>query len=187
MRNWPQLARQRDVKQTLHTLRHIERGKMPPGSYLLQYLQEQIVHNLEVDDFHLVESKARRMIAAVPERMEGHFALGLACLEKNRYSEALVAFQAAQLRDTDYEPALYNIGHTYLKLDQPELAISWLERALRRDPKNLATMHQLGVACQHCRRRACQSVPCAAGRGRGARRTCLRAGMFLLFPLDSYT
>ena len=152
-RNWPQLASQWEVKQTLRTLRHIERGKIPPGSYLLEHLQEQIVHNLEVDDFHLVEKKARRMIAAAQERSEGYFALGLASLEQNRYPEALEAFQAAQLRDPNYEPALYNIGQTYLKLDQPELAISWLERALIREPKNLATMHQLGVACERLGRR----------------------------------
>ena len=151
--NWPKLARQRDVKQTMRTLRDIERGKIPPGSYLLEHLQDQIVDNLEVDDFHLVESKARRMISAVPERSEGHFALGLAYLEKNLYPEALDAFQAAQIRDPNYEPTLYNIGHTYLKLEQPELAISWLERALHLNPKNLATMHQLGVACEHLGRR----------------------------------
>jgi tetratricopeptide (TPR) repeat protein len=153
-RNWPQLARQREVKKTLHMLHQIERGEIPPGSYLLENLQEQIFHNLEVDDFHLVESKARRMIAALPERPEGHFALGLACLEQDRYLEALEAFQAAQLRDPNFEPVLYNIGHTYLKLDQPEPAISWLERALRRDPKNVNTMHQLGVACQRLGRSA---------------------------------
>jgi len=78
-RNWPQLARQRKVKQALRMLHQIECGEIPPGSYLLEHLQEQIFHNLEVDDFHLVESKARRMIAALPERPEGHFALGLAC------------------------------------------------------------------------------------------------------------
>ena len=151
--NWPQLARQREIKQTLRTLRDIDQGKMPPGSYLLQHLQEQIVYNFEVDDFHLAESKAQRMIAAVPERSEGFFALGFACLEMNRYSEALEAFQAAQIRDPDYEPTLYNIGHTYLKSNQAEQAVSWLEHALRREPKNLATMHQLGVACEQLGRR----------------------------------
>ena len=134
-------------------LQQIECGEIPPGSYLLEHLQEQILHNLEVDDFHLVESKALRMIAAIPERPEGHFALGLACLGENRYLEALDGFRAAQLRDPNYEPVLYNIGHTYLQLDQPELAISWLERALRSEPKNPATMHQLGIACERLGRR----------------------------------
>ena len=53
------VARQRKVKQALRMLHQIECGEIPPGSYLLEHLQEQIFHNLEVDDFHLVESKAR--------------------------------------------------------------------------------------------------------------------------------
>jgi len=140
MRNWPDLARQREVQHTLRKLRRIESGKLPPGTYLL-------------DDFHLVENKARRMIALVPDRVEGHFALGLACLELDRYPEALEAFQTALLRDPDYGATLYNIGQTYLKLNQPEIALSWLERAQRREPKDLATLHQLGVACERLKQR----------------------------------
>jgi tetratricopeptide (TPR) repeat protein len=153
MRNWPDLARQREVQFTLRKLRRIESGKLPPGTYLLEHLQEQISYNLEVADFHLVENKARRMIALVPDRGEGHFALGLACLELGCYLEALEAFQAALLREPDYGATLYNIGQTYLKLNQPEIALSWLERAQRREPKDLATMHQLGVACERLKQR----------------------------------
>lgn len=152
-RNWPNLSHQRKVQLTLRKLRRIESGKLPPGTYLLEHLQEQISYNLEVADFHLVENKARRMIALVPDRGEGHFALGLACLELGRYPEALEAFQAALLRDPDYEATLYNIGQTYLKMNQPEIALSWLERAQRRKPKDLATMHQLGVACERLKQR----------------------------------
>lgn len=152
-RRQPEQARQREVKQTLRTLRRIEHGEIPPGSYLLGHLQEQIKYNLEVDDFHLIERKARRMIAAVPERPEGHFALGVACLEQDRCPEALEAFQTVHLQDPNYEPTIYNIGHTYLRMDQPEKALPWLDRALRREPQKLATMHQLGVACERLGRR----------------------------------
>jgi len=153
MHNWPDLARQREIQLTLRKLRRIESGKLPPGTYQLEHLQEQISYNLEVDDFHLVENKARRIIALVLDRMEGHFALGLACLELGRYPEALEAFQAALLRDPDDEETLYNIGQTYLKLYQPEIALSWLERAQRRKPKDLAVLHQLGVACEAMKQR----------------------------------
>jgi len=69
MRRWPQLARQREVQHTLRKLRRIESGKLAPGSYLLEILQEQIVYNVEANDFHLVETKSRRMIALVPDRL----------------------------------------------------------------------------------------------------------------------
>ncbi|MBA4379667.1 MAG: hypothetical protein C0393_03095 [Anaerolinea sp.] len=152
-RRHPEQARQREVKQTLRTLRRIECGEIPPGSFLLGHLQEQIKHNLEVDDFHLIERKARQMIAAVPERPEGHFALGVACLEQDRYPKALDAFLTAHLHDPNYEPTIYNIGHTCLKMERPAEAFVWLERALRRNPKNLAALHQLGVACERMGRR----------------------------------
>jgi tetratricopeptide (TPR) repeat protein len=50
-------------------------------------------------------------------------------------------------------PTLYDIGHVYLKLNEPAQAIPWLERALIGDPKHLAALHQLGVACEQLGRR----------------------------------
>jgi tetratricopeptide (TPR) repeat protein len=78
-------------------------------------------------------------MAANPDRPEGHFALGVACVEQGRDEEALDAFLVAHARDPDYEPTLYNIGYTYLRLDEAEQAVPWLERALRREPKKPAT------------------------------------------------
>jgi tetratricopeptide (TPR) repeat protein len=152
-RRWPKLARQRETRQTLRQLRRAQRGKISPGTYLVDYLQEQIGHDLELGDFHLVERKAHRMIAADPDRPEGHFALGVACVESKRYPEALEAFRDAHARDPNYAPTLYNIGHTYLKKGEPEQAIPWLERAMRRDPQYLAALHQLGLACEQLGRR----------------------------------
>ena len=152
-RRWPKLARRRETRKAIRQLRRAQRGKIPAGTYLVDHLQEQISHDMELGDFHLVERKARRMIAAGPDRPEGHFALGVACVEQGRYQEALEAFQAAHSRDPDYEPTLYNIGHTYLQLGESEQAIHWLERALRREPKHLAALHQLGLACERLGRR----------------------------------
>lgn len=83
-------------------------------------------------DFHLVERKARRMMAANPRRPEGHFALSVACVEQGRYQEALDALLSAHACDADYVPTLHNIGHTYLQLGEPEQSILWLERAAYR-------------------------------------------------------
>ena len=152
-RRWPKLARQRETRKAIRQLRRAQRGEIPAGSYLVDHLQEQVSDDVELGDFHLVERKARRMIAADPDRPEGHFALGVACVEQGRYQEALEAFQAAHSRDPKHAPTLYNIGHTYLQLGEPEQAIPWLERALRRDPKYLAALHQLGVACERLGRR----------------------------------
>jgi len=152
-RRWPRQARQLEIRETIRQLRRAQRGKVPPGDYLADHLQEQVNHDVELGDFHLVEAKARRMMVANPDRPEGHFALGIACVEQDRYEEALDAFRVAHARDPNYEPTLYNIGYVYLQLDEPEQAIPWLERALRREPKKLATLHQLGVACERLGRR----------------------------------
>ena len=152
-RRWPRQARQRETRETLRQLRRIQRGKAPPGDYVVGHLQEQITHNVELGDWDIVERKARRMIAANPDRSEGHFALGVACVEQDRYAEGLDAFLKAHDRDPDHEPTLYNVGHAYLQLDEPEQAIPWLERALRQEPEHLSAMHQLGVACERLGRR----------------------------------
>ena len=147
-RRWPREARAYQTRDAIQELRQIARGKLLPGDYLVDHLEEQIKHNVELGDFHLVERKSRRMIAANPARSEGYFALGVACLEQGRYEEALEAFLAAQERDPRHVPTLYDIGHTYLKMEDPEQAIPWLTRAHAGDPKHLAALYQLGVACQ---------------------------------------
>jgi tetratricopeptide (TPR) repeat protein len=152
-RQWPRQARQHQARKTLHQLRRIQRGEIPAGTYLVGHLQEQVGHSVELRDWHLVEYKARRMITADPDRPEGHFALGVACIEQHRYTEALEASQAAHTRDPKYEPTIYNIGHTYLQLGEPQQAIPWLERALHHEPNKLATLHQLGLACEQLGRR----------------------------------
>lgn len=152
-RRWPQQARSWKVQESIRQLRRAQQGKIPPGTYRLEYLQEQIIHSTALGDFEGVEQKARQMIAADPNRPEGHFALGLACLKQDRCQEALAAFLTSHTRDAKYEPTLYNIGHTYLQLDEPAQAITWLERAQRRAPKHSETLHQLGVACERLGRR----------------------------------
>lgn len=152
-RRWPEQARRREIKKTLRQLRRAQQGEIAPGTYLVDHLQEQISHNVEMGDFHLVERKARRIIAADPDRPEGHFALGMACMEQDRHQEALDAFLAAHARDPDYAPTLHNIGHLYLELGEPEEAIPWLERSLSQAPQHVATLHQLGVACERLGRR----------------------------------
>ncbi len=153
VRRWPKQARRFETRKTIRQLRRAQRGKISGGAYLVDHLQEQVSHNVDMGDFHLVERKARRMIAAEPNRPEGHFALGVACVERGRYPEALEAFLAAHAHDPGYAPTLYNIGHTYLQLDEPEQAIAWLERTLRREPEHLPALHQLGVACERLGRR----------------------------------
>jgi tetratricopeptide (TPR) repeat protein len=141
-------ARSLETRNALRQLRRAQRGKIPAGTYLIDHLQEQVIHNTATGDWHLVERKAKHIIAADPERPEGHFALGLACLERDRYSEALEAFQKAYACDPEYEPTFHSIGHTYLRQGESEQALPRLEGSLRREPGKLATLHEPGRACE---------------------------------------
>jgi tetratricopeptide (TPR) repeat protein len=152
-RRWPKAARQYEAREAIRQLERIQRGEAPAGTYLVDHLQEQVEHNVEMGDWHLVERKGRRMIAADPDRPEGHFALGVACVERERYQEALEAFLVAHSLGPDYAPTLHNVGYTYLQLGQPEQALVWLERAVRQDPEHLPALHQMGVACERLGRR----------------------------------
>jgi tetratricopeptide (TPR) repeat protein len=146
VRRWPAVAREYETRNTLQHLHRIQNGETPAGSYLANHLEAQVTANMNMGDWHLVERKARRMIAADPRRSEGHFALGVACAEQERYPEALEAFLAAHALDPDYVPTWIDIGQAYVQLSQPEQAIPWLERALNRDAESLAALYQMGQA-----------------------------------------
>jgi tetratricopeptide (TPR) repeat protein len=146
VRQWPAAVREYGTQDTLQHLRRIQNGETPAGSYLVNHLEAQVTANMNMGDWHLVERKARRMIAADPHRPEGHFALGVACAEQERYPEALEAFLAAHALDPHDVPTLFDIGQAYVQLGQPEQAIPWLERALNRDSESLAALYQMGEA-----------------------------------------
>jgi len=143
--HWPAAVREYG-KDALQHLRRIQGGEAPAGSHLVDHLQGQIGGNIDVGDWHVVERKGPRMIAADPHRPEGHFALGVACAEQERYPEALEAFLAAHVLDPDYVLTLIDIGQAYVQLSQPEQAIPWLERALNQDSESLAALYQMGQA-----------------------------------------
>lgn len=152
-RRSPAQARRYETRNALHHLKQIQSGKIPVGDYLVGHLQEQVSHNMEVGNWHIVERKARRMITANPNRPEGYFALGVACAEQERYQESLDASLIADVRDPDYQPTLYNVAHAYLRVEQPEQALAWGERARRREPNHAATLYLLGLACDKLGRR----------------------------------
>jgi tetratricopeptide (TPR) repeat protein len=147
-RRWPAAAQATETEDTLQYLRRIQEDEMPTGSYLADHLLEQVGDNMNLGDWHIVERKGRRVIAADPQRPEGHFVLGLACLEQKRHPEALEAFLAAHALEADYAPTMHNIGLVYVELGQPEQAIPWLERALDQEPESLSALYQMGRAYQ---------------------------------------
>lgn len=143
---WPALVPEYGTQDVLEHLHRIQSGEMAPGSYLADHLEGQVTTNMHMGDWHLVERKARRMIAVDPQSPRGHFILGLVCVERERYPEALEAFLAAQALDPDDVPTWIDIGLAYVQLGQPEQAIPWLERALNQDAASVFALYQMGQA-----------------------------------------
>ncbi len=63
--------------------------------------------------------------------------LGLAYLELGRTAEAIEAFTAAAKLDPIFSDPQFNLARCYLKSENPRLARSWLERALKIRPEAL--------------------------------------------------
>ena len=140
----PKLARQENVRNIRNLLRRMQKGKVSPGTFQVDYLQEQIGREIDLGEYEIVERKARQMIAADPKRAEGHFALGVACINTDRLPEGLSAFQQAlQLTPKD-TATLFNMGYTLKKLDRPNEAAPYIEAILRREPNRKRALHELG-------------------------------------------
>ena len=108
---------------------------------------EQISHNLDVNDFYLVEHKAQEMISLLPNRPEGHFYLGVAYLETGRFQEGIDAFKLAVTLNPEHDVTRYNLAYALIKDGRVEEAIPHLELALQCTPNYLEAIHEMGVAC----------------------------------------
>jgi tetratricopeptide (TPR) repeat protein len=134
------------VDNKLEQLQRSLHGEAPPRAFLVDHLLEQISHNQDTGDFHLIEQKAKRMIAADPTRPEGYFHLGVACQETKRPEEALKAFLIADELAPDHAPTLYNLANAYLHLQEPNPALPLLQRCLEVDHDKPAVLSLLGRA-----------------------------------------
>jgi len=144
-RRRPRQARERELRNTIKRLKRVLKGEENANFYLVERLNEQVQHNADLGDYDLVVAKARRMIAADPQRPEGHFALGIGLLALGETRQALAAFQEARRLDPDQAVTLANIGHIHLELKEHPEAIAAFEQALALDPKGVTVHHKLGV------------------------------------------
>ena len=84
------------------------------------------------------------MIGIDNGRPAGHFALGLALLRQEQTEAAVPAFLDAHALEPDYVPTLYNVGYCFFQLNQPDQAITWLDRAFQQDKTYVAALQIKG-------------------------------------------
>lgn len=140
----PVLAHQLAIDQMIADLQEEQRGEIAPGSFLYEHLRAQLDDNFDLGDYALVERKARQMIGIDNGRPEGHSALGLALLRQEQAEAAIPAFLDAQALEPNYVPTLYNIGYCFFRLNQPDQAITWLDRAFQQDKTYVAALQIKG-------------------------------------------
>lgn len=94
-------------------------------------------------------SKYMEAIKTNEKDFTAHYNLGNALYKNKKYEEAKAEFDKAQkLSQTlpDKTAALYNLGNTYMQMNQPEKAADYYKQALKQNPYNEATRKNYEIA-----------------------------------------
>ncbi len=86
---------------------------------------------------------ASQLLNAIKQTYYGE---GLACLDENRYSQAITAFENAARIDPSFAKALCNLGVIYIEQHQESMAIAPLKKAIEANPKFKEARFNLGIA-----------------------------------------
>jgi tetratricopeptide (TPR) repeat protein len=97
------------------------------------------------------EISLRRYLAQEPRSANGHFQLGMAMMEQQKFKEAIEPFTTATRLKPDLAPAYFNLGVALVKADRKPEAVAPFREAIRHSPERvdsyilLADLHlQLG-------------------------------------------
>ena len=75
-----------------------------------------------------------------------HYNRGIACLNDERYSDAVAAFQNVIALDSDFTAAHYNLGMAYLKMENFQRAADVLQKTVALDRTHKTAFHTLALA-----------------------------------------
>lgn len=101
------------------------------------------------ENYDGASSKYMEAIQFNDKDFTAHYNLGNALYKNKKYEEAKVEFEKAQkLSQTlpDKAAALYNLGNTYMQMNQPEKAADYYKQSLKQDPYNEATRKNYEIA-----------------------------------------
>lgn len=107
---------------------------------------------LALGDFKSAELILKREIAAYPDLVGAHNALGVCLVNQSRREEALAVFLAAARLAPLSADANNNIGNVLNELGRYEEAIPYFQRAINARPELADAHHNLGMAFQCLKR-----------------------------------
>lgn len=149
--------------------RYVHLGDISPIAKNIKALEKKVQTNpddpdtrLELAQYYLENlmfpdaiEQAKQVVQAFPDNDGAYFVLGVAYTQSNQPQSALVPLtkfadvhRKSEMAKVDslFEASLYYLGIDYIKLSQPDLAITVLNEALTINRTDADAMYQLGLA-----------------------------------------
>jgi len=108
--------------------------------------------HLALGDFNAAEELLRREIAAHPDLVDAHNALGVALINQGRPHDALAVFLEAARLDPRSATANNNVANALGDLGRNEEALPYLQKVIEANPELADAHHNLGMALQRLKR-----------------------------------
>ena len=141
-RNAAAKARKAQSRQSPYVLKktYIDEGHEALKKGALVTAEKRARQSLKIDRNYRA---ARQLLNAIKQTYYGE---GLAFLDENRYSQAIMAFENAARIDPGFAKALCNLGVIYIEQNQESMAIAPLQKAIEANPKLKEAHFNLGIA-----------------------------------------
>ena len=134
-------ARTAESRQSVYVLKKIrvDEGYEALEKGALVTAEKRARQSLKIDRNYRA---AHQLLNAIKQTYYGE---GLACLDENRYSQAITAFENAARIDPSFAKALCNLGVIYIEQHQESMAIAPLKKAIEANPKFKEARFNLGI------------------------------------------
>jgi len=119
----------------------------PSNPALTPVLREQLFQlYLRSGDRASAATQLREISKDNPTNPRVYYLLGNLAMEDKNYSDAETQFEKALLMDANFESAYYDLAGLHVTLNQPEKALSDLDRARAKFPDNFVLEFYTGIA-----------------------------------------
>jgi tetratricopeptide (TPR) repeat protein len=139
---------------------YIEQGKLNKAYTLVQIAQKQHPNNTELEfrkarihiernDFETAVDILKKLLRIEEDNSDYHICIGVAYTYKHDFTAAVKHFTIGiTLSPENEEDNLYNIGVTFLNVDNYKLAYDYLWQAYTKYPNNLLALYDLAYCCE---------------------------------------